>query len=420
MITKRARKEKPDPICDACRERMKGNVPAHACEWCKEEQLLKDRRAWVTDIKLGSVLLGDMNELGKRVPDEAVDVICTDPPYIKELYEQAYADLAALACRVLKPYGFLFTYAPHAHLDEIMDLLRFSTDGRQKEGLRFFWIIVSINSGPSAKAHKWNALCLHKPILVFQKVPPGENIRGARRCFADVVRGKRQKRYHPWQQSVHDVLGIIGRFMDPGEILLDPFAGTGTSLIAGQLLGMDVVGFEMDPKTHAIAVREMQQRPVDLTGFGIEDTAPDCEREPVPVVKDQSRQAAIEISKVVKTRKITRLDPDHGPQEISKVCVECEAVDRCDILDPHGGCREEIPETPVEPDGCLICGHFKGRKTFLESCPRHNDLMFKGGQYSASRLMAETAIEGCSGMIPKTEKKSASRKSKKTKEEPES
>ena len=360
----RTKKEHPDPICAACRERMKGNVPAHACEWCKEEQQQKGRRAWVTDIKLGSVLLGDMNEIGKRVPDEAVDVICTDPPYIKELYEQAYADLAALASRVLKPYGFLFTYAPQTHLDEIMDLLRFSTDGRQKEGLRWFWIIESLNEGQStAKNHQRNAICLHKPILVFQKVPPGENIRGARRCFADVVRGKRQKRYHPWQQSIHDVLGIISRFMVPGEILLDPFAGTGTSLIAGQLLGMEVVGFEMDPKTHAIAIRELQQQPVDLQAFGIEAPAAECQREPAEPVMDSSKQAEIEICKVAKTRK---------PSE--------EAVE---------GARENAVKN------CDTCkgGIFKGDVTVSMDCPDYPGVL--SGEIDGEKLRELTRRLGC-------------------------
>lgn len=323
---KRTRKEKSDPICEACRERMKGNVPAHACEWCREEQQQKGRRAWVTDIKLGSVLLGDMNEIGQRVPADSVDVIFTDPPYIKELYQQAYADLAELALRALKPHGFLFTYVPNAHLDEIMDMLRFTGTWRYGGKIQYFWSIQSLNLGPAPKAHKWNALCKHKQILVFQKTPNGGDIRGARRCFSDVVNGYRQKAYHPWQQSVHDVLGIIDRFMQPGEILLDPYAGTGTSLIAGQLLGMEVVGCEIDPNTHAIAVREMQQKPLGLID---EDLSPDTEREPAPELKEMSRQAGIE-------------DPakEARPVELKAACLRCKVRETCTTHAPYVNCKK--------------------------------------------------------------------------------
>jgi site-specific DNA-methyltransferase (adenine-specific) len=454
----RTRKEKPDPICEACRERMKGNVPAHACEWCREEQQQKGRRAWVTDIKLGSVLLGDMNEIGQRVPADSVDVIFTDPVYLKEHYQQAYADLAELALRVLKPHGFLFTYAPQTHLDEIMDMLRFTGTWRHGGKLQYFWVIESLNGGQStAKNHQRNAICLHKPILVFQKAPEGVQLKGARRCFADVVRGYRQKRFHPWQQSVHDVLGIIDRFMQPGEILLDPYAGTGTSLIAGQLLGMDVVGFEIDPNTHAIAVREMQQKPLGLID---EDLSPDTEREPAPELKETSRQAGIEspakearpvelkaaclrckVSETCTThapyvncKKIeagkadtskqlpeaippsneatvqpTRQDPDHGPQPISTDCRECERFEQCTSHDPHAGCLDAVKaiEKAPAPSGgptlgtCGTCGHHKGRKTFHETCPRLGELLFKGGTKSAKVLMEETQRERCEHWIDK-------------------
>lgn len=57
-----------------------------------------------------------------------------------------------------------------------------------------------------------------------------------------------------------------------------------------------------------------------------------------------------------------------------------------------------------EKGGCTNCGHFKGRRTFRESCTRLKDLMFKGGEYSAARLMAETEADGCLGWNPKKDK----------------
>jgi hypothetical protein len=294
---KKTRKEKAeDPVCEACRERFGKPVPDYACEGCKEDQEKRGRRAWTTELCLHAVHLGDMETLGKEIPDESVDMIFTDPPYLKDLYEQAYAGLATLAARVLKPHGFLITYAPQTHLDEIMDILRYTHESTtQKRILQYFWIISSLNENArTGKNHQRNAICLHKPILVFQKADDGVQLKGSRRCFADVVRGKRQKAFHPWQQSIHDVLGIISRFMGPGEILLDPFAGTGTSLIAANLLGMDWIGFEIDPKTHAIAVRELQQQPLGLQAFGIEAEAPDCERTQAEAPKDTSKQASIE------------------------------------------------------------------------------------------------------------------------------
>jgi len=447
---KRKRKAKSDHVCEDCRERYGKPIPGYVCAGCKEDQKTKGRRAWITDLQLGTVHLGDVVELGEKVPSCSVDGIFTDPPYIKELWEQAYADLCELATRVLKPYGFLFTYAPQAHLAEIMEQLYCSHDPDLKDGctLVYFWIISSLNSGPAVKAHKWNALCLHKPILVFQKIPEGGDIKGVRRCFSDVVRGFRQKKFHPWQQSVHDVLGIISRFMAPGEILLDPYAGTGTSLIAANLLGMEWIGFEIEPKTHAIAVRELQQQPIGLFTFGGEEPDQTAPRE-IKEEKDTSKQAAIydTTGKTVKqiwhdvcdkcedgckgqddpkclikrTRGPSRPDPENP---ISQVCIECDVYKDCLRRDPYAGCldavkaiikaQEERDEGeqgrhPAGPGGptpgtCGTCGHHKGKKTFHPSCPRLGELLFMKGTKSAKVLMEETQRERCGHWLDKNDR----------------
>ena len=337
IAEKRTKKEKPDPICEACRERHKDPIEDYQCTWCKEQQEKHGRRGWTTTLQMGEVHLGDMNDLGKQIPADSIDLIFTDPAYVKDQYQEAYANLAELALRVLKPNGFLITYAPQTHLDEIMDMLRYTGTWLYGGKLQYFWIIESLNEGQStAKNHQRNAICLHKPILVFQKAHEGEPLKGSRRCFSDVVRGRRQKKFHPWQQSIHDVLGIISRFMDPGEILLDPYAGTGTSLIAANLLGMDWIGFEIDPKTHAIAVRELQQTPINLHAFGIEAPAAECEREPAPEQKDTSKQAVIEPAEISskKRSRIEKQAPDikTKPEE----CKNCSWMGTCpDNGNPH-------------------------------------------------------------------------------------
>lgn len=53
----------------------------------------------------------------------------------------------------------------------------------------------------------------------------------------------------------------------PGALVLDPFAGSGTNLVAARLLGMDYYGFEIDPATCRIARDRLTQRPLDLGDF---------------------------------------------------------------------------------------------------------------------------------------------------------
>ena len=187
----------------------------------------------------------------------SVDHIFTDPPYLKDVWEEAYQTLAINSMILLKPSGFLFTYCPQYRLSDVMGIL-------EGAGLQYYWVIPVLNQNAGTGV-VWarNAICLYKPILVYQKPP----IKKAPMVFEDVVRGMCQKAYHPWQQSIHDVLGILCRFAISGETILDPFAGSGTTLLAAKLLGLEYIGFEIDPDTYRIACQRLEQQPLDLRQF---------------------------------------------------------------------------------------------------------------------------------------------------------
>jgi site-specific DNA-methyltransferase (adenine-specific) len=43
----------------------------------------------------------------------------------------------------------------------------------------------------------------------------------------------------------------------PGDIVLDPFSGTGTTSIAAMLLKRDYIGIEISPEYHEIALKRL-------------------------------------------------------------------------------------------------------------------------------------------------------------------
>lgn len=185
-----------------------------------------------------------------------IDHIFTDPPYVKEQYYNAYTTLFKHAERILRPSGYLFTYCPQYRFDEIFLML-------QASGLKYYWMCPQLNLHETGMVYQRNAICLYKPILIFQKEP-------MQKCplpFTDVIRGNKQKEFHVWQQDINDVLGLLCRFAIPGETILDPFAGSGTTLLAAKLLGLEYIGFEIDPNTYRIACERMEQQPLDLQYF---------------------------------------------------------------------------------------------------------------------------------------------------------
>jgi site-specific DNA-methyltransferase (adenine-specific) len=66
-----------------------------------------------------------------------------------------------------------------------------------------------------------------------------------------------QRSGHPTQKPLALMEALVRDFTDPGELICDPFAGSGTTGVACKRLGRRFVGWERDPKYHAIAVKRI-------------------------------------------------------------------------------------------------------------------------------------------------------------------
>jgi site-specific DNA-methyltransferase (adenine-specific) len=50
---------------------------------------------------------------------------------------------------------------------------------------------------------------------------------------------------------------LVRDYTRPGDLIVDPFAGSGTTLLAARLEGRCAIGAEIDPKTYALAVKRL-------------------------------------------------------------------------------------------------------------------------------------------------------------------
>src|SRR5437660_1379021 len=89
-------------------------------------------------VRLNEIITGDARELAKSIPDESIDLIFTDPPYLQK-YLSLYDWLSQEAVRVLKPGGFLLSYIGTYWKADIMASL-----GRH---LTYYWDLVSMHPG---------------------------------------------------------------------------------------------------------------------------------------------------------------------------------------------------------------------------------------------------------------------------------
>ena len=66
-------------------------------------------------------------------------------------------------------------------------------------------------------------------------------------------------RVHQTQKPIGLMEALIRDFTDPGDIVVDPFAGSGTTGVACIRLGRRFIGWEKDPKFHAAALKRLEQ-----------------------------------------------------------------------------------------------------------------------------------------------------------------
>lgn len=227
-----------------------------------------------------TLTLGDaMVELAK-IPAGSVDMVLTDPPYgITAAEWDKRPDWSALFAelwRVLKGNGALLMFSQMPVAAELVM--------QQRRHFRYEWVWHKSSPAGVLNAHRM-PMRQHELVLVFYRRLPTYNAvpiahqsstpykrqrgRTMSRLFReskapleqtvstdgsrlprDVVKYARPAnagRIHPTQKPVDLLAMLIGQYTQPGELVLDPFAGSGSTLKAAQLTGRRAIGIELDP-----------------------------------------------------------------------------------------------------------------------------------------------------------------------------
>lgn len=71
---------------------------------------------------------------------------------------------------------------------------------------------------------------------------------------------------HPTPKPLALLDTIVQQFTDPGDVILDPFAGSGTTLIAAKRLGRRAIGIEANEQYAETIARRLSQGALELFG----------------------------------------------------------------------------------------------------------------------------------------------------------
>jgi 16S rRNA G966 N2-methylase RsmD len=217
---------------------------------------MRVREARKEQAKLGETLarsdvlyLGKFQEVLDFIPDGTVDAIITDPPYPYDFIE-CWTDLAKFAAKKLRPGGWLVAYSGQLHLTEVMARLSIPE-------LNYYWTMALYHKGTRQDVWGIDLNVMWKPILVFAR--PYHSSGNAKpkldsRGHDDyIISDREEKLGHDWQQSESSVAKLIETFTKPGDFIVEPFAGSGTTIAIAQKLERKVVGAELNAETFNLA-----------------------------------------------------------------------------------------------------------------------------------------------------------------------
>lgn len=218
---------------------------------------------------------GDSREILPQLT--TVDVVITDPPYSAHTHKGARTRTVGAKSNLLVTFdewtdvAFRNTFIQLGRVAQrwviaTMDWRHVAgLEAEPPSGLDFvrFAVWVKPNSTPQLTGDRpapgWEAVgCLHKS--GSKKRWNGGGKRGV--WVVNTVDAVD----HPTAKPLSLFEDFVQLFSDVGETVLDPFAGSGTTLVAAKSLGRNAIGVELDERYCEIAAKRLAQDAFDFEG----------------------------------------------------------------------------------------------------------------------------------------------------------
>jgi modification methylase len=248
-------------------------------------------------LKSGIIHLGDSLEIMESMPRESVDLIFADPPYNLQLRKEllrpnnskvegvdhdwdkfdsfnAYDEFTRAwlraARRLLKTNGAIWVIGSYHNIHRIGSILQDLN----------YWIlnsVVWVKSNPTPNFRGVRFTNAHETLLWAQKEEGRrytfnyhamKELNGEKQMRSDwllpIATGeervrKNGKAAHPTQKPESLLYRVIESSSDAGDVILDPFFGTGTTGVVAERMHRKWIGIERNPEYVRIAKQRIAQ-----------------------------------------------------------------------------------------------------------------------------------------------------------------
>jgi site-specific DNA-methyltransferase (adenine-specific) len=232
-------------------------------------------------IEPNNIYLGDCLELMRQMPDGSIDMIWTDPPYghsnhngdwnarlnehrgieskpiandTPEEFCRVFDGMLTEAARVMKPDcccccccgGGGGPKPTFAYVANRMD----------EKGLSFFHSVIwdKINPGLG-----WRYRRQHEMVMIAHRTGGKLAWNEERPPISNIIKmSPPRERFHPNEKPVDLIIEFICLHTNPGDIILDPFMGSGSTAVAAIRAGRRFIGFEIDEIYFRIARKRIE------------------------------------------------------------------------------------------------------------------------------------------------------------------
>lgn len=218
-------------------------------------------------LELNRIYCGDCLELMKEIPDKSIDLVLTDPPYGIGADVENIGMSAGIrndgtqrkdpswACRKPKNYD-AHNWDNKLNKKYFDEIFRTSID-QIIFGGNYYTDILPPSGGWVVWDKKVVMHTLSKCEMAWAS--PLNHIEIFRYLWAGYRKEAPEERSHPTQKPVKLMEWCLLKYSQPGDTILDPFLGSGTTAVACKRTGRNFIGIEKEPKYVETALKRLEK-----------------------------------------------------------------------------------------------------------------------------------------------------------------